>query len=57
VLSHIHVIVTTSLASPQEEADLRRMGAYYRLKPANLSEFRELAADLVAICKGLSLAA
>jgi CheY-like chemotaxis protein len=57
VLSHVHVIVTTGLASPQEEADLRRTGAYYRPKPKNLSEFRELAEDLIAICKGLSRAA
>ena len=53
VLSHIHVVVTTSIASPRDEAELRRLGADYRLKPRDLAEFTKLAADLIAICKGL----
>jgi chemotaxis family two-component system response regulator Rcp1 len=57
VMGHIHVVVTTGLASPQEEADLRRLGARYRLKPMNLAQFRALAADLVAICQGIPIAA
>lgn len=57
VLAHVHVIVTTGLASPQEEADLKKLGAYYRLKPNNLAQYRALAAELVAICKGLPIAA
>jgi hypothetical protein len=48
----VHVMVMTSSASPQEEAELRRLGAYYRTKPRELGEFTGLAADLIAICKG-----
>jgi CheY-like chemotaxis protein len=52
ILSHIHVVVVATLASPQEEAELRSMGADYRLKPTGLSDYADLAADLIAICKG-----
>lgn len=57
VMSHLHVVVTTSVASPQEAADLRELGAYYRPKPKSLVEFTELAAELIAICKGSHVAA
>jgi CheY-like chemotaxis protein len=56
VLSHIHVVVTTTIASPPEEAELRRMGADYWQKPRHLSEFEELATRLIEICKDLQVA-
>lgn len=56
-LGHVHVVVVSSLANPQEEACLRRMGAHNRLKPGNLTEYTQLALDLIAICKGLPMAA
>jgi CheY-like chemotaxis protein len=52
ILSHIHVVVMTGTVSPDEQAELRSMGADYRLKPRTLPDFTELAADLIAICKG-----
>jgi CheY-like chemotaxis protein len=55
-LSHVHVVVVTSLASPREEAELQKLEADYRLKPKNLAEYSELAADLIAICQGLTRA-
>lgn len=57
LLSHIHVVLMTTAASPREEAELRRMGADYRLKPVGFSEYAQLAADLIAICKSLPVAA
>jgi CheY-like chemotaxis protein len=56
-LTHIHVVVLSTVASPQEEAEIRKMGADYRLKPTILSGYTELAADLIAICKELQPAA
>src|ERR1700722_9953082 len=56
-LGHIQVVATTSVISPAQEAELRRLGAHYRLKPTNLSQVRELACDLIAICKGWQIAA
>jgi CheY-like chemotaxis protein len=53
VLRHIHVVLLTASASPREEAELRGMGADYRLKPFDLHGYAELAADLIAICKGM----
>ena len=57
VLSHIHVVILTGAATHSEVAELNRMGAHYRTKPMNLSGYDELAADLLALCKGLELAA
>jgi CheY-like chemotaxis protein len=51
-LNHIYVLVTTNGASPQEEAELRKMGADYRMKPKDLGEFAKLATDLMTICDG-----
>jgi chemotaxis family two-component system response regulator Rcp1 len=57
VLNHIGVVVLTGSASPSERAELERLGAFYRHKPMTLSGFDELAADLIAICKGLPVVA
>jgi CheY-like chemotaxis protein len=53
VLHHIHVMVVAGMASPRERAQLRRMGVDFRSKPADLSEFERLAAEVIAICEGL----
>jgi two-component system, chemotaxis family, response regulator Rcp1 len=57
VVGHLHVLVLTSIATPTEEAEIRSMGAEYRIKPRELSEYSRLAADAIAICKGLTRAA
>ena len=49
--NHIPVVVLTGGASPQEEAALHSFGLDCRGKPTSLSEFDELAAELIAICK------
>jgi hypothetical protein len=45
------VLVTTNSASPQEQAELRKMGVDYRLKSKDLGEFDKLARDLVTFCR------
>ena len=50
-LRHIQVIVLSSIASPQEEAQIRGMGAIYRAKPLTLKKFMELGAEIFALCK------
>jgi CheY-like chemotaxis protein len=57
VLNHVHVVILTGAATRAEQAELNRMGAQYRTKPMNLSGYDELAADLLALCKGLQVAA
>lgn len=57
VLNHIHVVILTGTATRSELAELNRMGAQYRTKPMSLSGYEELAADLLALCKGLQMAA
>ena len=54
VLAHIQVVVMTSFASPKEEAEIRSMGAFCRVKPGpmSLSGYDELAAEVMEICKG-----
>ena len=57
VLCNVHVVILTGTASRNEMAEVSRMGAHYRTKPMNLSGYDELAADLLALCKGMSIAA
>ncbi|MDQ1469158.1 MAG: hypothetical protein QOJ99_638 [Bryobacterales bacterium] len=47
------VVVVTGGASPLEIEEVHSMGAEYRLKPRGLSDFEDLAADLLMICRGL----
>jgi len=56
ILGEIQVVVTTNAASPKEVNELREMGVEFRIKPANLTEFERLAADLIAICSGSAVA-
>jgi hypothetical protein len=50
-------MVVAGMASPKEQAQLRRMGVDVRSKPEGLLEFERLAAELIAICEGLETAA
>ena len=51
-LEHIHVMVLTALAAPEQQIEIANLGALYRKKPSGLSEVFELAAEIVALCKG-----
>ena len=53
VLAHIQVIVLTSLATVEEEVTILAMAAFCRQKPSTLREFLDLAAEALAICKGV----
>jgi CheY-like chemotaxis protein len=52
VLRHISVIVLSGLANPRDQQAVREMGALYRSKPASLDHYVELAAEIIALCKG-----
>jgi chemotaxis family two-component system response regulator Rcp1 len=55
VMNHIHVVIVSSLASPSDTAEMQSFNADFRLKPNSLAEFEQLAADVIAICKGLHI--
>ena len=50
-LQHIQVIVLSSVASPEAEAEIRDKGAVFRTKPVTLKKFLELGAEIFALCK------
>jgi CheY-like chemotaxis protein len=50
-LAHVNVIVLSGLASPQEKTRIAALGAVYRQKPFQLTEFMDLGAAVLAICK------
>ena len=52
VLTHIHVFVLTSDASPTERAQITELGGICCFKPSDLEEIKALAADIFATCKG-----
>ena len=56
-LEHIHVVVWTALASSDQEVEITRMGALLRKKSTFLKDLFELAAEIIAICKGSSTTA
>jgi chemotaxis family two-component system response regulator Rcp1 len=50
-LAHIHVVALTSLASPTEEMEVRKMGLrLYRSKPTELDGWIQLAREILEIC-------
>ena len=51
VLTHIHVFVLTSDASPAERAEIIALGGICCLKPSGLDEIKTLGADIMAACK------
>jgi len=51
-LAHIHVVILTAQASPEEEAEMLRLGVnLYRAKPSNLEELTSVAAEILDVCK------
>ena len=58
VLAHIHVVILTAQASPEEEFEMLKLGvSLYRAKPTNLDELAAVAAEILDICKQPALAA
>ena len=55
-LSHVALIVLTALASPTEEAEIRKAGAWYRTKPSTLVEYQELVTLILDLCKSVPVA-
>jgi DNA-binding response OmpR family regulator len=50
-LSHVRVIVLTTRASADEEAEVRKLGvSLYRTKPKELRDYTVLAKEIIAIC-------
>jgi chemotaxis family two-component system response regulator Rcp1 len=50
VLSHIHVMVLSGIATPQEQFKIATMGALYRQKPSNLGGYLDLGAEIFSVC-------
>ena len=51
VLAHIHVIVLSSLATPEEERQLTEMGVrLYETKPMTLEELTAVAGRILDVC-------
>jgi hypothetical protein len=50
-LSHVSVVVLSGLASPEEKKRIAALGAIYRQKPFQLTEFMDLGAAVLAICR------
>jgi CheY-like chemotaxis protein len=56
-LTNIHVVVLSGNANPRDQEAIRKMGAQYRAKPNSLALYIELAAEIIALCKGESVVA
>jgi len=50
-LEHIKIVVLSGQANPRQEAEMARLGAFYRRKPSTLAEPSELAAEIFVIRK------
>ena len=50
VLSDVHVIIFTSLARPDDLAEISSLGALLRKKPSDLKGFCDLAGEIIALC-------
>ena len=50
-LEHVHVMVLTGGANPQQQVEIAAMGAVYRRKPSSLDDVLQLAAEVLALCK------
>lgn len=51
-LEHISVIIVSSAAAPQTVKRIEELGAHYRQKPSQLSEYEDLAKFIAAVCDG-----
>jgi CheY-like chemotaxis protein len=49
-LSHIKVLVVSTLAVPETQALLRAMGGLYRERPRDLPGLHDMAVQLLALC-------
>ncbi len=52
VLSHIHVVVLTTAASPADRARVVELGGIIIEKPSDPEGLRSLACDIMDLCKG-----
>ena len=52
VLERIHVILLSSVASPQQQEEIQAMDGDFRIKPSELNDIYAFAADVIAICRG-----
>jgi CheY-like chemotaxis protein len=51
-LAHVHVVALSSMPSPNDEMEVRRIGVRLcSAKPMNLDEWIALAAEILAICR------
>jgi two-component system response regulator len=50
-LAHVQVVMFSVFASPQEQAEIHRLGAVYRTKPTFLPDFIALGAEIIALCR------
>ena len=51
-LAHVHVVALSSMPSPNDEMEVRRLGVRLcRAKPMDLDEWIALAAEILAICR------
>jgi CheY-like chemotaxis protein len=52
-LAHVHVVLLTTLAQPEEERAIRSLGVtLYREKPHDVDELRLLASEVMSLCRG-----
>ena len=52
ILAHISVVILTTLATPEEEGEMMRMGVrLYQAKPTDLDELTAVAGRILDICK------
>ncbi|MCU1335651.1 MAG: response regulator receiver protein [Bryobacterales bacterium] len=51
-LSHIHVVVLTSVVRPEERAEIEELGGICCIKPSDLQGIESLASEIMALCKG-----
>ena len=51
VLTHIHVMVLTTMASPADRAQVTELGGICREKPSHVDGISILAGEILALCK------
>ena len=54
VLTHIHVVVLTSAASPADREQITALGGICCLKPSDVDEIKLLTSEILALCHGRS---
>jgi CheY-like chemotaxis protein len=56
-LLHIKVVVLAGIADPNEMAAIAALSGHYRQKPLTLTQYVEVAGEILAICKAPGVAA